>query len=279
MRQDFTFQSSHQDGLWTYEFTSVDDSGSCCFRVPDTDIVSVHWEGRMWPTEEPPGPEEIWFTQLQGKERVLVYLGLCWQLLEGLDVYCIPHWNRDDSSTRLGREPILVDWEYRITTEDKFATQINDRGFVQPRLCLPIKPAPTQWQLDHQYQAGLFKMASLRELIMTQEEILHDNAAELNLFGIKPGREQALIASLTTREKPLLTSILEPREIFVGLAVANDFEADFFVIRSHDNLEPTLNRLISHFKAVILEYEQKIAKITEPAEALFQMYLLAEGKS
>ena len=242
------FDAIVEDGLNVYRYS------------PGIDLpVEQHWPGlyRGWYDGLTPWTE--YAVNDNNTEEIAVYLGLLWRVTDGLARYGIATYYRDAAAEILGQEPTLIDWEYEVDAEVLDPAR-RDRGFVPGRACVPIHPAPTVWQSEHAAQAGVFSIASPRDLVGLFQATLLDASAEVTVFGVEPGPDRftALMQSLRGTARPSLASVLRPGDVFVDLTVGVDLGCyDSITIAAHADRAAHLQHLADDYGRRVAEYEAK----------------------
>ncbi|MDO0936379.1 hypothetical protein QQY66_33520 [Streptomyces sp. DG2A-72] len=235
--------------------------------------VTQHWPGLFqgWP----PGPTP--FTEYavnnNNTEEMAVYLGLAWRLTAGLTRYAIPTYYRDDAAQALGREPVLVDWEYEIEAEDPHA--VRDNGFV-PGRSTADRHKPDSW--GNTNRAGLFELSAPRDLVRLLHAVLLDATAEITLFGVAPGidRRAALVASLCGSARPSLPSVLRDADVFVDLTIGSDVGYyDAITVASLADLQLRIDTLAIDFAQRIEAYESRLDDLSDMTAFLRAVHELA----
>ncbi|MFE1796908.1 hypothetical protein ACFW9L_12150 [Streptomyces sp. NPDC059517] len=230
------FQSSKEQGINVHRY------------LPGTQTaVTRHWPGLF--QDWPPGPTP--FTEYavnnNNMEEVAVYTGLVWRLTAGLARYAIPAYYRDEAAQALGREPVLVDWEYDIEAESPH--EVRDNGFV---------PGHSTAGTSATSRAGLFDLSTPRDLVRLLHAVLLDATSEITVFAVAPGeaRLKDLVASLNGSSRPSVPSVIRNEDVFVDLTIGSDIDYyDAITIASHTDLQPRLDALATDFAGRIETYE------------------------
>jgi hypothetical protein len=186
------------------------------------------------------------------REEVAIYLGLIWRLSGYFTKYGIPGYYRETTAEILSKKFDNVLWEYKVENEDLF----KDMGFESAE----------SWQGDPGRVvdgAGLFEVGSFHDLVLMQNSVQRDASSNLNLFCLKsPQRKNDLIRTLNDKEKPDLNRILQNEEIFINLAVGSDpGYCDALLIKSKQDIEKQLNKILEEYKTSISNYEKSVGKI------------------
>jgi hypothetical protein len=185
-------------------------------------------------------------------EEVAVYLGLLWRLTEGGHRFAIPTYYRDEATRLLGRDPQFVDWEYDVEAGAPDVAA-RDLGFVPGRACVPFRPEPTPWQVEHAGHAGLFDLHAPTDLVAMLRATIGDATAEVSVFAVQdPDR---LLAGLRSRDRPELTDLLQPGDVFADLTIGVDEPySDSIIVISPDDLSTRVVEVITHAQRRIAEY-------------------------
>ncbi|MYX32667.1 hypothetical protein [Streptomyces sp. SID8377] len=260
-------------------FEAVPRHGIHIFHyLPGDDIpVSRHWPGLFgeWPQRQTPFSE--WAVNNNNMEEVAVYVGLIWRLTDGLARYAIPRYYRDDATQTLGREPIMVDWEYDVDAE-QLTPLSRDNGFVPGRSALTICPQPTAWEVENASRAGLFPLATLRDLVSALHAVLFDASSEMTVFAIPPGAErlERLTAALRGPVRPALGDVLEDDGIFLDLTIGSDLgNYDSIIVASSTDLLSPLTNLAADCAQRVESYEQRLDELRSVPDFLRAMPQLA----
>lgn len=150
--------------------------------IPGTEsAVTRHWPGLFQEWSQGPTPFTEYAVNNNNMEEMAVYLGLAWRLTAGLARYAIPTYYRDDAAEALGREPVMVDWEYEIEAEDPHT--VLDNGFV-PGRSTADGHTPKSW--ENANRAGLFELSAPRDLVRLLRAVLLDATAEISSSVLPP---------------------------------------------------------------------------------------------
>ncbi|WP_105970708.1 hypothetical protein [Streptomyces geranii] len=228
--------------------------------------VTRHWPGLFqdWPPE--PTPFTEYAVNNNNTEEVAVYTGLVWRLTAGLARYAIPSYYREEAAQTLGREPILVDWEYEIEAE--VPHEVRDNGFV-PGQSTAAGLRPTTWKDTN--RAGLFNLSTPRDLVRLLQAVLLDASSEITVFAITPGpaRLKDLVTALSGPSRPSLPSVIRDTEIFVDLTIGSDVDYyDAITVASHTDLQPRLDELANDFARRIEAFEERADSLPDVAAFL-----------
>ncbi|MEU7046799.1 hypothetical protein AB0A77_37960 [Streptomyces varsoviensis] len=261
------------------EFHAVDAEGIHAFHyIPGDNLaVSRHWPGlvRGWPGNKTPFTE--WAVNNNNMEEVAVYVGLIWRLTAGLARYAIPSYYRDDAERFLGRAPTLVDWEYEVDAEELTAG-LRDRGFVPGRSTASMCPKPTAEQLGNVDRAGVFALATPRDLVAALQAVLLDASSEVTVFAVAPGSErfERLVAALRGPVRPALAEVLGDEGIFADLTIGSDLgNYDSIIVASPTDLMPRLAALTANHAHRIEVYEQELGALRDIPDFLRALRELA----
>ncbi|MER6134377.1 hypothetical protein [Streptomyces sp. NPDC001815] len=244
--------------------------------APGDDVaVSRHWPGLFeeWPEGETPFTE--WAVNNNNTEEVAVYVGLVWRLTAGLARYAIPTYYRDDAARTLGREPVLVDWEYEVDAE-QLTAESRDNGFVPGRAALTIRP--TAWEVENASRAGLFPLATPRDLVSALHAVIFDASSEISVFAVAQGAErfERLTAALRGPVRPALGHILGDDGIFLDLTIGSDLgNYDSIIIASCTDLLRPLTDLAADCAQRVESYEQRLDELHSVRDFLRAMPELA----
>ncbi|MEW2118456.1 hypothetical protein AB0945_25360 [Streptomyces sp. NPDC005474] len=244
------FQDSKEQGINVYRYLPGAQTA-----------VTRHWPGLFqdWPPE--PTPFTEYAVNNNNMEEVAVYTGLVWRLTAGLARYAIPTYYREEAAQTLGREPVLVDWEYDIEAEDPHA--VCDNGFV-PGRSTAGRRRPDAWKDVN--RAGLFSLSTPRDLVRLLHAVLLDASSEITVFAVAPGpaRLKDLVASLSGSSRPCLPSVIRDAEVFVDLTIGSDADYyDAITVASHADLQPRLDALTNDFARRIEVYEGRVDGLTD----------------
>lgn len=244
------FQTSQTRGINVYRY------------LPGTQTaVTRNWPGLFqdWPPE--PTPFTEYAVNNNNMEEVAVYVGLAWRLTAGLARYAIPTYYREEAAQSLGREPVLVDWEYEIESEDP--REVRDNGFVPGRSTAGGR-RPDSWQDMH--RAGLFDLSTPRDLVRLLHAVVLDASSEITLFAVAPGpaRQRDLVSSLSGSARPSLPSVIRDAEVFVDLTIGSDLGYyDAITVASHADLQPRIVALANDFARRIEAYESRLDSLSD----------------
>ncbi|MFE0631550.1 hypothetical protein ACFW3D_31920 [Streptomyces sp. NPDC058864] len=204
-------------------------------------------------------------------------MGLVWRLTAGLARHAIPAYYRDDAARTLGREPMLVDWEYDVDAE-QLAAQSRDNGFVPGRSALAIRPRPSAWEVENARRAGLFPLATPRDLVSALHAVIFDASSEISVFAVPPGaaRLERLTAALRGPVRPALGDVLEDDGIFLDLAIGSDLgNYDSVIVASCTDLLSSLAELAADCGQRVESYEQRLDELRGVSDFLRAMPDLA----
>ncbi|MFB7244304.1 hypothetical protein CW362_24235 [Streptomyces populi] len=260
-------------------FSAVRSHGIHVFHhLPGGDVtVSRHWPGLFeeWPEGKTPFSE--WAVNNNNMEEVAVYVGLVWRLTAGLARYAIPAYYRDDVARKLGREPVLVDWEYEVDA-GRLTAESRDRGFVPGRSAVAVRPRPTAREVENAGRAGLFPLATPRDLVSVLHAVIFDASSEITVFAVPPGagRLERLTAALRGPVRPTLGDVLGDDGIFLDLTIGSDLgNYDSVVVASRSDLLSPLTDLAADCARRVESYEQRLDELRGVSDFLRAMPELA----
>ncbi|MCX5248925.1 hypothetical protein OG895_27515 [Streptomyces sp. NBC_00201] len=244
------FQASRTLGMNVYRY------------IPGTEsAVTRHWPGLFQEWSQGPTPFTEYAVNNNNMEEMAVYLGLAWRLTAGLARYAIPTYYRDDAAEALGREPVMVDWEYEIEAEDPHT--VLDNGFV-PGRSTADGHTPKSW--ENANRAGLFELSAPRDLVRLLRAVLLDATAEISLFGVAPGadRQTDLVASLCDSARPSLPSVLRDEDVFVDLTIGSDVGYyDAITVASPTDLQLRIDALAIDYATRIEAYQNSLDDLSD----------------
>ncbi|MET7304127.1 hypothetical protein [Embleya sp. NPDC005575] len=262
-------------------FEAVQRHGIRVFHyLPGDDVVvSRHWPGLFeeWPEGRTPFSE--WAVNNNNMEEVAVYVGLVWRLTAGLARYAIPTYYRDDAARTLGREPTLVDWEYEVDAEQVTA-ESRDNGFVPGSSDVRFRRGPTGWEVERvgRAGAGLFPLATPRDLVSALHAVVFDASSEITVFAVSPGAErfERLTAALRGPVRPALADVLGDDGIFVDLTIGSDVgNYDSVIVASQTDLRSLPTALAADCTKRVESYEQRLDELRSVPDFLRAMPALA----
>jgi hypothetical protein len=252
------FERQHRDGLYCY-----------VIRAGDADLPGPAWPG-LWEQDYPQdldlNPWRRHAVNNSDGEALAVWRALAWAVTAGRSRFVIPTYYRDEAAELLNVDRAavqLVRWEYEVDVE-RSEWLTADTGFVPARACVPLRPAPTPWQRDHAGFAGLFEVASFRQLTDLDLAVGSDASSELTLFALsRSDRAGVLAAALDQTDRPYLADILQPGGVFVDLAVVRDrgFGATcYLTVKAPEAIEDA-DRLADHFSRAFRRYLDRVNQI------------------
>ncbi|WP_433788855.1 hypothetical protein [Actinoplanes sp. CA-252034] len=238
-------------------------------RAGEADVPNPIWRG-LWEQEYPDDADQNpWFRHAINNndgEALAVWRALAWALTRGRSRFAIPAYYRDETAQRLGmtREAVrLVRWEYEVNVEEP-DWPAADTGFVLARACVPLRPAPDPWQREHAGFAGLFELLSFRHLTDFALTVSGDASSEITMFALRdPGRARSLASTLDQADRPALTEILQPGDIFLNLAVMHDLgagAASYFTVKTPEAIDE-VDQLAGHFSEAFRRYASRAEEI------------------
>ncbi|HBQ37506.1 MAG TPA: hypothetical protein DD714_00590 [Candidatus Omnitrophica bacterium] len=122
----------------------------------------------------------------------------------------------------------------------------------------------------------MFEISTFRDLVTLQRATFCDASSEINLFCLKPGRKQSLLTALQAHEKPDLSKLLEPGELFIDLVVGIDRDYyDSVLIKTVSDISERLETFVSSYERSIVEYESRVDSLRSLDEFLSALRLLA----
>ncbi|MGW4507322.1 hypothetical protein ACWENO_22090 [Streptomyces sp. NPDC004436] len=247
-------------------------------HLPGDEVaVSRNWPGLYddWPDGRTPFSE--WAVNNNNAEEVAVYVGLLWRLSAGLARYAIPAYYRGDAARALGREPVLVDWEYEVDAEETTA-EARDNGFVPGRSAVRIRPEPTAWEVENAGRAGLFPLETPRDLVCALRAVVFDASSEVTVFAVPPGPERfaRLAAALRGPVRPSLGDVLGDDGILLDLTIGSDLGTyDSLLVASRTDLRERLAALAADCDRRVDSYEQGLDRLRTVPDFLHAMPDLA----
>ncbi|MEU7749687.1 MULTISPECIES: hypothetical protein [unclassified Nonomuraea] len=227
------------------------------------DVIERHWAGLYeldYPDDPQYNPLLRYGVNNNNREEVAVYLGLAWAFTAGQHRFAVPTWARDEAIRYLGRHDYgFITWEYEIDAE-RADWPTRDHGFVVPRVMLPTRPAPTDWQRAHRHEAGLFAARDLRELTALTTSTLMDVDGNVNLFGLADAdRKNGLLESLRGQSQPELATLLAPGDVFVDITIGCDLGTyDSLLVVATGDHRHTWQAIIDEYRRRIHAYEKAI---------------------
>jgi hypothetical protein len=227
-------------------------------------VEEVSWSAAVTAelARQPTTSEEYGHRLWDLPENSLLYLGLVWRLTHGRARYGTPTWHRDAAAEILDQQPAMVNWEYRAAAQSAAGEQKSTSGFVRARVALPSSE-PTDWQLAHATQAGIFVLTSFNDIIGLVRASQYSNAAEINIFALKDRseRDRQLVQVLQGNEEPQLNEILQDDEIFADVVFSTDesFE-DVLIVASTTPLDERLSALCEEYRERADRYEAAAAR-------------------
>jgi hypothetical protein len=260
------FQESRQE-LYTYHFVSGNKT-----------IVDADWV-RLFETFDPQGMQDSEYLMgAEHKEETAVYLGLAWGLSEGLERFVIPNYYRDEAAKLTGLPFEFVNWEYDVDTDTGPRPPI-DRGFVPARAVTHLWPPPSEQQVGHQHEAGLFHVQELAQLINSHTATVGDASSEVTLFCLKPGRRGNLVEFLRSPSRPELAHFLADGELFIDIVLGIDMGFnDSLLIKSTTDIAAQVHELSQRFEQAVAGYERSAPNLRTLKQALRLLHDLAHGQ-
>ncbi|MEU7588848.1 hypothetical protein AB0A95_21435 [Micromonospora sp. NPDC049230] len=238
-------------------------------RADEADLPGPMWPG-LWEQDYSESPDlNPWIRHAINNndgEALAVWRTLIWELTEGRSRFATPAYYRDEAAQvlRIDREDIpLVRWEYEVDVE-RSEWPDADIGFVPARSCVALPPATDSWQRDHAGFAGLFELTSQRDLTDLALAVAGDATSEITLFALAEAeRARLLTRALNQRDRPGLTEILQPGDIFVDLAVVHDLgagAASYLTIKAPEAIDD-VDHLAEHYSRAFRRYATQVNQI------------------
>ncbi len=253
------FYHEYRDGLHSYIASANDE-----------DLPPPAWPGlweEQYPAERVDNPYHRWGINNSDGEALAVWRALAWALTGGRRRFAIPTYYRDEAAALLGLDRAatqLIRWEYQIDVEQSEWSDA-DKGFVPGRACVPIRPEPDPWQRAHRGFAGLFRLTAFEQLTALDQVVGFDASSEITLFGVTdtPERAGSLAAALNSIDRPTLTELLLPGEVFVDLAMVRDRGIGWTSYFAVQTTEPTddVDRKAQHYRERFGRYHDQLSTI------------------
>jgi hypothetical protein len=235
-------------------------------------VLSGDWPG------DAPTPYMRHAVNNNNTEEVAVYLGLMWQLTQGLTRHAIPCYYRDGAARILGKDCLFVAWEYEVDAED-VDPDSRDRGFVPARSVVSIRPEPTAFEWEHRAEAGLFRVDTYDDLVGVTRATLGDASAEISLFALAGGLRDDLVDALRARNAPDLEDLLAEGDLFVDLTIGVDIgNYDSLIVYSRGDISERLGQLTQEYEAAIDAYESRVPAVSTVEGMLRELDRLARAQ-
>jgi hypothetical protein len=210
-------------------------------------------------------------------EEVAAYLGLIWRLTAGRMRYATPAYYRDQAAALLGRDPVLVSWEFDVAA-DEALPQRRENGFVPARACVPIRPEPAAGEVAHRHEAGLFRLGRYADLVDVTRATLGDASAEVSVFALAEDRLDDLVEALRAPGRPRLTDLLGRGDLFVDLTIGVDLGyADSLLVYAQDDITAQVEALAHEYERSIEAYEARVPGVTTVEALLLELDRLSRG--
>ncbi|WP_327323136.1 hypothetical protein OG735_11985 [Streptomyces sp. NBC_01210] len=260
------FESVHANGVNLYHYLPGEQPA-----------LTRHWPGLFQDWPEGPTPFTEYAVNNNNMEEVAIYVGLTWRLTEGLARYAIPTYYRDDAERHLEQEPVLVDWEYEVDAEELKVASRN-KGFVPGRSTHGFRPGLASWCPGNAERAGLFHLATPRDLVRMLHAVLLDASSEITVFAVEPGpdRHAALVSALRGPNRPSLSDVITRTDVFVDLTIGSDIDCfDSIMVASHADLRSRIDTLAADYGHRITAYENRAAGLPNTGAFLHAMPALS----
>jgi hypothetical protein len=254
----FEFETHEADGLLWYVLSAGDeDTGKPC------------WPG-LWemPFEVDSRVNPFWRFGINNEDGEILALwrAFAWELTGPALRIALPRYDRDHVAAYLGLEKTeltFVRWEYEVNYES-FPFPAANGGFVPARSCIPIRPAPTEWELQHKDLAALIVVGSLNVLNRIDNGLSFDVASEMSLIGATEADLVGLQDSLSTSERPELREILGSRGVLVHLTIVRDRflgHHSYLAVTSRRDLSSQIDSLNRDFAARWARYQDRVPQL------------------
>jgi hypothetical protein len=193
---------------------------------------------------------------------------LIWELSKGMKLQGIGIWETDLIQKTLERTPSLVNWEFKF--EHEFVIKDNYQrkvvGFekaespVITQYNKPVNKTPTD-------KTGLFELNTFKELVDFLKPGFSD-ATNLSNFFISEN-PNSIINHLQVSEKPNLQTLLDTKDIFVGLLIGEDMGYyDYLLIATKSDITEELNRIADKINGFAKEYIDDIRTVDDSDEMI-----------
>ncbi|UAL29580.1 hypothetical protein K8W59_17825 [Nocardioides rotundus] len=256
--------------LFEFEHFRADGLNWHVMHASDMDIVEPLWSG-LWELgygDDPRLNPFLRFGINNGEgEWLAVWRALAWVMTAGTNRVGLPAYYRDDAARNLGvdrTKATLIPWEYEVDLEKSTFTEANIR-FIRARSAVHINPPPTEWEYDHRRLAGLVDLATFGDLTQLELAGGFDATSEISLFGVAGGDSQSLGSRLNTVQTPMLSEVLDDRDVFADLSVTRDRFPDthsYFAFASHQDLTAPLLEKSNRFEAQWATYRRDYSSFT-----------------
>jgi len=235
----------------------------------DEDIPEACWTRLVtgdYPDDEELNPFFRFSVNNVDGEFLAVWRALAWAITRAPACAALPRYDRDRVAAYLHREResmTFVRWEYSIDYElHPFA--VANRGFVPARSCIPIRPQPTQWEVDHKHLAGIFDVPNLNAWNTIDAALSFDVASEVSLIGLTAGTLDGLTRALNDVAPPHLDDVLEPEDIFAHLSIVRDRflgHRSYLAVAAHRDVTAELDRLSRFYAEKWTRYVEEAGRL------------------
>jgi len=201
-------------------------------------------------------------------ENVLLYMTLIWEVSKRMKLQGIGIWETDLIQQTLEQNPILVNWEFKL--EHEFVIKDNYQrkivGFekaespVITQYNKPVNKTPTD-------KTGLFELNTFKELVDFLKPGFGD-ATNLSNFFISEN-PNSITSHLQDSEKPNLQTLLDTKDIFVGLLIGEDMGYyDYLLIATKSDITEELDRIADKINGFAKEYIDNIRTVNNSVEMI-----------
>ena len=260
----FHFEIEYHEGLHVFRYLSGVSR-----------MVERNWPGLAQDWPEHPTPYSEFNVNNNNCEEMAIYLGYAWRLTEGLCRYGIP------SAGRPNLQPIgAVQWIYHTAIEQEGVAK--DKGFIPtfPHVPSDVRRLSVGGSGQIGAPTAVFSLNKFEELVLMQRPTLSNAESQINLFGLRPGREQLLLQLLQGKKQPQLVDVLERGEIFIDIVVGIDRGYyDSILIESPTDISENVKGLVQEYEKAIIEYESAVAEIRGVREFLQVLRSLSFGRN
>jgi hypothetical protein len=194
-------------------------------------------------------------------ENVLLYMTLIWELSKEMKLRGIGIWETDSIQQTLEQTPTLVNWEFKLEHEfvikhDYKRKVVGFEKAVSPVITQynkPVNKTPTD-------KTGLFELNTFKELVDFLKPGFGDATNLANFF--VSANFNSIISNLQSFDKPNLQTLLDDKDIFVGLLIGEDMGYyDYLMIASKSELTKELDRIADKINGFAKEYIDKIRTV------------------
>ena len=201
-------------------------------------------------------------------ENVLLYMTLIWELSKGMKLQGIGIWETDSIQQTLEQKPSLVNWEFKL--EHEFVIKDNYQrkvvGFekaespVITQYNKPVNKTPTD-------KTGLFELSTFKELVDFLKPGFGD-ATNLSNFFISEN-PHSIVSHLQGSDKPNLHTLLDTKDIFVGLLIGEDMGYyDYLLIATKSDITEELERIADKINGFAKDYIDNIRTVNDSDEMI-----------